>query len=129
MTWQMLDELPNGWRFDKTAGSPVHGYVFATNGKSVINGQKRALIKVARECETHFSHAAPAALQPTTVEPAVHVEPAPPILVNELARKQFELRMLADIRFDLSVCEIEGWSKKEYINELCEMLKQLGKEI
>lgn len=129
MTWPMLDELPPGWRFDKTAGSPVHGYVFATNGKSVINGQKRALVRVVRECEPLFNPAAPAAVEPPTVEPAVHIEPAPPRLVNELARKQFELRMLADIRFDLSVCEIEGWSKKEYINELCEMLKSLGKEI
>lgn len=124
MTWERLDYLPDGWKIDKTAGSPVHGYVFATNGKSVLNGQMRALVRVPTVGMPEFK---PAPLPETA--PVKKIEPAPPRLVNELARKQFELRMLADIRFDLSVCEIEGWSKTEYINELCEMLKSLGKEI
>lgn len=29
--------------------------------------------------------------------------------LNRLAREQIKLRLLADIRFDLAVCEIEGW--------------------
>lgn len=31
--------------------------------------------------------------------------------LNRLAREQIKLRLLADIRFDLAVCEIEGWNK------------------
>ena len=44
--WKILDELPQGWIIDKTAGSPLHNCVFITNGKSVLRGQKRALLKV-----------------------------------------------------------------------------------
>ena len=45
--WEILDELPQGWLIDKTAGSPAPNTVFITNGKSVLSGlQKRALLKV-----------------------------------------------------------------------------------
>ena len=44
--WDLLEELPQGWAIDKTAGTPLNGYVFITNGKSVLNGQERALLKV-----------------------------------------------------------------------------------
>lgn len=33
--WPILDEMPEGWRIDKTVGSPVHDCVFITDGKSV----------------------------------------------------------------------------------------------
>lgn len=46
--------------------------------------------------------------------------------LNRLARKQIKLRLLADIRFDLAVCEIEGWDKLEYLNELKSMIDDLG---
>lgn len=124
MKWQMLDELPDGWKFDKTVGSPVHGYVFATDGKSVIHGQKRALVRTSKKEMPPVKPVSPPAEK--RVE---EVEEAPPKLVNELARKRFELRLLADIRIDLSVCEIEGWSKTEYIDELSELLESLRKEI
>lgn len=41
---------------------------------------------------------------------------------NRLAREQMKLKLLADIRTDLIICEIEGWSKTEYITELQSML-------
>ena len=44
--WELLDELPPNWVIDKTVGSPLHGYEFCTNGKSLLNGQKRALVRV-----------------------------------------------------------------------------------
>lgn len=46
--------------------------------------------------------------------------------LNRLAREQIKLRLLADIRFDLAVCEIEGWDKLEYLNELKNMIDDLG---
>lgn len=122
MKWQMLDELPDGWKFDKTVGSPVHGYVFATDGKSVIHGQKRDLVR---------AHPAPIAdpapsfhFEPTAPKPTDSAE-FPAKTFNELARKRFELRLMADIRFDLAVCEIEGWPKDEYLKELLELIKTL----
>lgn len=48
--------------------------------------------------------------------------------LNRLAREQIKLRLLADIRFDLAVCEIEGWDKTEYLAELKEMIDTLGDE-
>jgi hypothetical protein len=41
-----MDTLPDGWVIDRTAGSPLSGYVFITNGKSVLNGQQRALLNI-----------------------------------------------------------------------------------
>ena len=35
-------------------------------------------------------------------------------------------RLLADISLDLAVCEIEGWNKLEYLNELKSMIDDLG---
>lgn len=47
-------------------------------------------------------------------------------VLNRLAREQIKLRLLADIRFDLAVCEIEGWDKLEYLTELKSMIDDLG---
>lgn len=45
--WDILEELPEGWQIDKTAGSPAPNTVFITNGKGILTGeQKRALLKV-----------------------------------------------------------------------------------
>lgn len=47
--------------------------------------------------------------------------------LNRLAREQMKLKLLADIRMDLIVCEIEGWDKMEYINELNELVNSFGR--
>ncbi|MGL5261112.1 MAG: hypothetical protein ACRC9P_01880 [Bacteroides sp.] len=47
MYWSVLDEMPEGWIIDKTAGSPLARSVFITNGKSPISGQqKRAILRI-----------------------------------------------------------------------------------
>lgn len=51
-----------------------------------------------------------------------------PMALNRLAREQMKMRIMQDVLFDLSVCEIEGWDKLEYINELRETLAQLGRK-
>jgi hypothetical protein len=33
--WLIFDDMPKLYKFDKTAGSPLHGYEFATDGKSI----------------------------------------------------------------------------------------------
>jgi hypothetical protein len=43
--WNILEDLPEGWIIDKYCGSPLYGFVFCTNGKSILNGGKRALVR------------------------------------------------------------------------------------
>lgn len=47
--------------------------------------------------------------------------------LNRLAREQMKLKLMQDIRADLIICEIEGWDKMEYINELSELVNSFGK--
>jgi hypothetical protein len=133
--WQLLEAMPDGWKFDKSAGSPLHGYEFVTNGKSVMNGQQRALLLVLpRQRQLPFNtdtspmnrilyHVAEPESKPQQVIDSGYVR-----TVNELARQQFKLRLLADIRVDLMICELEGWLKSEYISELRKLLNDLGKQ-
>lgn len=46
---------------------------------------------------------------------------------NRLAREKMKLRLLADIRMDLMVCELEGWSKLEYLDEPLALAQDLRK--
>lgn len=46
--------------------------------------------------------------------------------LNRLAREKMKLRLLADIRMDLMVCELEGWDKLEYLSEIKNMINELG---
>ena len=45
--------------------------------------------------------------------------------LNELARQQLKLAIMKDLTQDLMVCKIEGWSAKEYIEELKFMIEDL----
>ena len=46
---------------------------------------------------------------------------------NSLAREKMKLRLLADIRMDLMVCEMEGWDKVEYLDEVLAMVQKMRK--
>ena len=45
--------------------------------------------------------------------------------MNRLAREQMKKKLLSDILTDLTVCELEGIPKTEYLDELIEMLRGL----
>ena len=47
--WELFEVLPDGWKIDKSCGSPLHGYVFCTNGISILNGGKRALVRATKK--------------------------------------------------------------------------------
>lgn len=49
-----------------------------------------------------------------------------PQTLNRLAREQMKVKLLNDIRADLAICEIEGWDKREYIQELHELIDGLA---
>ena len=128
--WDLFDELPAGWSVDKTCGSPLHGYVFCTNGRSAISGmQKRALVRAIRPMTAEVEVNAPKinqkkmeVIEPPRQEPDLSCRTA----INELARNRFKVRLLSDIAADLMVCEIEGWSKVEYIKEIRELVNEIG---
>lgn len=129
----LLDAMPLGWALDKTVGSPLHGYVFITNGKSVLHGQQRALL-LAQPNKKDLAFAeivvdAPAAkIQTQTKTKLVEIiDACSAKTVNNLARKKFEHKLLADIKIDLMICEIEGWDKFEYIRELQKLIGSIGK--
>ena len=108
---------------DNTAGSPAPYTVFITNGKSVLKGQKRALLKINAKRDVYIS-------KNEIKEVVAKIEttddvPFPAKTVNTLARKKFQEQLLKEIHFDLMVCEIEGWDKKEYIKELQKLLNSI----
>lgn len=45
--------------------------------------------------------------------------------MNRLAREQLKRKLLADILTDLTICEIEGWDKREYIAEIRQLIDGL----
>lgn len=45
--------------------------------------------------------------------------------LNRKAREELKLKILADIRFDIEVCKIEGWDYLEYLHELKELIESL----
>ena len=127
--WDILEHLPEGWVIDKTAGSPAPNTVFITNGKSVWNGQKRALLKVQSKQDINISkNEIPKVnhfVEANKMVEKTEIPLFPAKTVNDLARLKFKEQILKEIMFDLMVCEIENWDKKEYINELKKMLNEI----
>ena len=41
-----------------------------------------------------------------------------PRALNQLAREQMKLKLMADISMDLAICEIEGWDHREHLTDL-----------
>ena len=129
--WELYNVLPLGWKIDLTCGSPLFGYDFCTDGKSILNGGKRALVKSIRKGneEAKFIDKKEESSDKIKEEP-IKEEPKkqfvfPSKTVNNLARKKFQEQLLKEIKFDLIVCEIEGWDKKEYIKELKKLINSI----
>lgn len=45
--------------------------------------------------------------------------------LNRKARESMKARLMGDIIVDMAVCEIEGWNKLEYLDELEELIRRL----
>lgn len=128
--WPCYEDIPDGWHIDKTAGSPLHGYEFIINGESILNGGKRALARVYKDapriCTPNNEDIEPVKNANKESKTVQVIDENYTRTVNGLARKKFEQKLLADIRVDLIVCEIEGWNKLEYIEELKNLINGLG---
>ncbi len=117
--WDVYEVLPIGWKIDKSCGSTLHGFDFCTNGKSIFNGGKRALVRSIKKGTPYIKFVQSDIKTKTTEKLEVIKDFSfPAKTVNILARKKFQEHLLKEILFDLMVCEIEGWDKKEYINEI-----------
>ena len=136
--WPLMDALPDGWRLAHGAGSPLAGYAFACNG-SPLRGGRMALVRVrAPQMELPLIDQGP---PPIAAAAAVAEAPAKAAAqafaydasqartVNELARQKFKHRLLADILVDLTICEIEGWCKREYIDEIRRLINGIGSTV
>lgn len=124
--WDVFEVLPKGWKIDNSCGSPLYGYDFCIDGKSILNGGKRGLVKTVRKGLPRIEYVK---TEPEQKQKTIEVKENfifPPKTVNTLARKKFEELLLREIRFDLMVCEIEGWDKKEYIKELRKLLNSIN---
>ena len=54
--WDIYEFPPEGWAVDENTGSPLGGHDFYTNGKSPLNGQKRALVMSTKLTEEQREH-------------------------------------------------------------------------
>jgi len=125
--WDLLDELPDGWRVENSAGSPLFGYVFISDGKSILYGGKRALLKIEPQKPVDQPQKSTKPITQTSCGAAKQpIDQNYRMTANILARKKFEERLLLDIRADLMVCKLEGWSKTEYLSELMSLIASLG---
>lgn len=128
--WELLETLPDGWYLDNTTGSPVTGYYFCRSTKSRFDpAYKQALVRAEKlkvledPKQLEFPKQKDTKVNPSTqVIDENYVKTA-----NTLARSKFKLKIMQEIMFDLMVCEIEGWNKKEYIEEITALVGSLGK--
>jgi hypothetical protein len=124
--WPVYASLPEGWKIDCTAGSPLAGHSFATDCKSIIKGGKRALVKIEKTNQ-------PPEVYPEIVHTTAQKHTPPSTqdrrAINDLARAKFKEQLLKDLTCDLMVCKIEQWGPCEYIAELHALIDGLNESI
>jgi 5'(3')-deoxyribonucleotidase len=45
--------------------------------------------------------------------------------LNDLAREQLKTKLMNDILIDMTICKIEGWDIKEYLQDLKNLIDSL----
>lgn len=124
--WPVLDQMPEGWKFDSGAGSPLHGAEFIVSPHGRLSGkQQRALLQVPIP-KKEKTKKIPKKQFFTSDNKKIakkdnHQEDISKPL-NELCRLKSKELLLRDIAMDMAVCEIEGWDKMAYIKDLKSMI-------
>jgi hypothetical protein len=123
--------LPDGWRLDRSWGSPEYGWEPICNGKSMINGGRKGLLKVEKPTVKDSLTAAiklpepePERIKLTTDEIKIAAK-----ATNNLARAKFKKKLLQELMVDLMVCKIEGWSITDYISDLKSLIDETASSI
>jgi hypothetical protein len=127
-----FEEMPDGWRFDHSWGSPESGYEPICNGKSVLNGGRKGLLRVEKSnCQPILDCSKRIAPKPTVEKAQPTSEDRADVarVMNELARAKFKERLLQDLIADLMVCKIEGWSVEKYITDLKTLIDQTAESV
>ncbi len=128
--WEVLDELPQGWVIDEKNDTPIPNTIFITNGKSLLSGkQKRALLKIKPQILEVEKSQEPKRIslpKEKKEEEKQAPQPYPSKEANKLARAKMIRKLLADIMVDLQICELEGWDKKEYLQELQDIINSFN---
>jgi hypothetical protein len=128
--WSVLDHIPDGWVVDRYAGSPLHGHVFVTNGKNLLTGQQLRALAPDPQRQPQDE----ASIQLPLPEPDSEPDPEPPrpvidedyrLTMNNLARKKTQEKLLQDILTDMHICKLEGWSHRDYLIELKNLIDGL----
>jgi hypothetical protein len=130
---ERFDVLPDGWKPDRSWGSPEHGWEPICNGKSMMNGGRKGLLKVEKPTVNDSLTVAPATIRtepkPETVELTSDEARAYAQATNDLARAKFKEKLLQELMVDLMVCKIEGWSITDYISDLKTLIDETASSI
>ena len=127
-----FDEMPLGWRFDATWGSSLVGYQPISNGKNMINGGKKGLLKVRTGEKKNNIPNIPKLKLPTIAQkpkPTKQEQDMCAIKVNDLARLKLKEQLIKDLTVDLMICKMEGWDYKEYAKDLKKTIDDICKSI
>lgn len=130
--------IPNGWSELKNVGSPAHGYVYIYNGVPPIKGGIIGLTHVANLPKNNkdiIENQKKITISKNDNKDIIEnkktkdfiFDASQAKIVNNIARKKMQEKLLNDIGVDLMICEIEGWDKLEYINELKELMLSINK--
>lgn len=129
MNWELYDKPPEGFFIDKHTGSPLTGYDFYTNGKSILNGGVRILVKAP---DIPVNNKIPDSLFMDDLKPEKKGPKQDPMTsqdirkkVNVLARNRFKEKLLYELEFDLMVCKLEGWSMEGHVCELKQLIDDI----
>lgn len=122
----VYDDIPEGFKYSKD-GSPLTGYSYIINGSPLMQGFKRAFAptKIENFIAPQRDKRDKICFNNSKKKQAMH--PQAPKAMNRLSREKQKEILLRDIMSDMMVCEIEGWDKTEYINELKELIDSIGK--
>lgn len=129
INWELYDEPPEGFVIDRKTGSPLFGYDFYTNGRSIFNGGIRILVKsgTSTVCERELEHRFAGELKHKDKSPKQ--DPMKDVdirrKVNSLAREKFKVKLIQEIEFDLMICRLEGWDTASYVQDLKSLIDEI----
>jgi hypothetical protein len=130
---ERFDALPDGWKLDSSWGSPEHGWKPICNGKSLLNGGRKGLLKVKKPTVKESLTVAPPSLHAEMESERAELTEAERKIAakvtNDLARAKFKEKLLQELMVDLMVCKIEGWSITEYISDLKTLIDETASSI
>jgi hypothetical protein len=128
---EKFETMPDGWKIDRSWGSPEFGWQPIHNGRSLLNGGRKGLLRVHPTMTTKDE---PPKQQHETKkerQPDMSVDEVQAIAetMNTLARAKFKETLLQELLFDLQVCKLEGWDCESYVVELKKLIDETYRKV